>query len=218
MKNILTMTALLCIAAGARADGWYDNGWYIGFGLGGVRTADASENIDAHHTALARYGINDITSHDTTSSATSLLGGYRFNKFLAAELAYTDLGDYDMRGFSGPAQTLPAGRERDRVSALSLSAVATAPIGDVFAIYGKIGPVLATVEERTCVSNLFFCDSSSDTNDAWLGGVGLRLTPPTLIGEIRLEYNRYGDIRDGSEFTAGDFNLWQVEYVYSFSE
>ena len=41
MKNILMMTALLCIASGARADGWYDNGWYIGFGLGGARPADA---------------------------------------------------------------------------------------------------------------------------------------------------------------------------------
>jgi len=213
-KMLLMMIAALCACPSAYADNWY-----IGFGAGGSRSVDAGNNIADGHTNLRQYGVTNFTSSDRTDTVLSVFGGYHFNHFLGAELDYTDLGTYDARGFAGPNFTLPTGRERDEINVLSLEAVLTAPIGDAFAVYGKIGPALANVDESTCVSSVRFCDTSSDTTGAMHGSVGVRLTPASLIGEIRLEYSRFHDVNAGSkQFTGGDFNVWQVQYVYDFGE
>lgn len=214
MKNILLPLAGVCVCSGA-----YAGDWYIGFGAGAVRSLDAGDNIAANHTALAQYGITNYTSSDRTGTALSLLGGYRFGRWLGAEINYTDLGVFDLHGFAGPNHTLPVGGERDGISLLSLDAMVAVPLGSTFAIYGKAGPALAMVDQASCVSGILFCDSSSDSGGATHAAVGVRFTPETLIGELRLDYSRYMDVDAGTnQFTGGDFNVWQVQYVYHFGE
>jgi hypothetical protein len=213
MNKIVAITAALLTYHTA-----YAGNWYVGAGLGTARAKDASENAAANSSTLSQYGITDITSHDDNAGALSIFGGYRFNDHLAAELAYTYLGSYYLHGFSGPGHTLPAGREENRVDAFSLAAVATAPVNNTFSLYGKLGPTLATNEERTCISNIWWCDSSSDVRTGTVFGVGAAVTFPRLIGKLRLEVDRYNNVGDSqSEFTAGRFTLLQLQYVYHFS-
>ena len=213
MKKIMVIMAALFTAQTGYADDWY-----VGAGLGLARAKDASQNAAAGTSTLARYGITDITSHNDNSGALSIFGGYRFNPHIGAELAYTYLGSYDMHGFTAPAPTLPAGREENRADAFSLAAVFTAPLAKNFSLYGKLGPTLTTNEQRTCISNVWWCDSSSDVKIGLLFGVGGAVSFPGLIGQLRLEAERFNNVGDNSnEFTAGRFTLLQLQYVYSFS-
>jgi hypothetical protein len=212
MKKILAMIA----AVFAWQTGYAGN-WYVGLGLGAARANDASENIAAGNSTLAQYGIGNITSYDDRSGALSLLGGYRFSEHVAADLAYTYLGSYDLHGFTAPGRTPPAGREENHIDALSLAAVFTAPVNDSLSLYAKLGPTLAMNEERTCVSNIRWCDSTSDTKNGLIFGVGGSVTFPRLIGELRLEVDRFSHAGDThNEFTAGRLSLLQIQYVYSF--
>lgn len=214
MKKILLTLAAMCACSGA-----YAGNWYIGFGAGGSRSVDAGDNLAANRTSLAQYGITQFTSSDRTAAVLSLIGGYRFTRWLGAEINYTDFGAFDARGFAGPNHTLPVGRERDLISLLSINALVALPIGHAFAVYAKAGPALANIDQTTCVSDIRFCDSSSDTTGAMHGAVGIRLTPESLIGEIRLDYSRFIDVNAGNNhFTGGDFNVWQVQYVYDFED
>jgi opacity protein-like surface antigen len=214
MKKFLAMMAALFACQTG-----YAGNWYVGAGLGLAHANDASKNIAADNSTLAQYGISDITSYDDHSGALSFLGGYRFNPHIAAELSYNYLGSYDMHGFTAPGRTPPSGRERNHADAFSLAAVLTAPLNDSISLYGKLGPTLAMNEERTCVSDIRWCDSSSDAKIGSIVGAGASFTFPRLIGELRLEIDQFSHVGDThNEFTAGRFSLLQIQYVYSFSE
>ena len=213
MKMIMVLMAVLFACQTGHADSWF-----VGAGLGSARAKDASKNAAANSSTLARYGINDITAHDDNSGSLSIFGGYRFSRHVAAELAYTYLGSYSMHGFTSPAPTLPAGREENRVDALSLAAVFTAPINNTFSLYGKLGPTLTVNEERTCISNIWWCDSTSDVKTGLVIGLGGSVSFPGLIGELRLEADRFNHVGDSyNEYTAGTFTQLQLQYVYAFT-
>lgn len=212
MKKIIVIVATLSVCQSVSA-----GNWYIGAGLGTARAKDASQNAAANDSTLSRYGISYITSHDDNAGALSLFGGYQFNKHVAAELAINYLGTYDMHGFTAPPNTLPAGQEENQVDAFSLAGVFSAPLNDYFSVYGKLGPALTTNEETTCLSNTWWCDSTSDVKAGWTFGVGTSFTIPRLIGRLRLEADRFDHVGDSQdEYTAGRFTLLQLQYVYSF--
>jgi len=211
-KFLVTTAALIACQPG------YAGNWYVGLGLGAAHAEDVSENIAAGNSTLAQNGIGNITSSDDNSGALSLLGGYRFNAHIAAELDYYYLGSYDMHGFTGPGRTLPSGRERNEADAFSLAAVLTAPLNDSISLFGKLGPTLTDNEEWTCTSNVWWCDHSSDTNFGTMVGAGVSFTFPRLIGAFRLEAARFSNVGDSNdEFTAGRFSALQFQYVYTFS-
>lgn len=211
-KSLMMIAALFACQTG------YAGNWYVGLGLGAARANEASENSAAGNSTLAQYGIGNITSYDDNSGALSFLGGYRFNAHIAAELNYNYLGSYDMHGFTGPGRTPPSGRERNHADAFSLAAVLTAPLNDSISLYGKLGPTLTGNEEWTCTSDVWWCDRSSDTKVGSIAGAGASFTFPRLIGALRLEIDRFGNVGDAhNEFTAGSFSVLQLQYVYTFS-
>ena len=214
MKKILvTMAALFACQTG------HAGSWYVGAGLGAAHANDASTNAALNNSTLSRYGISEITSYEDRSAAVSLLGGYRFNKHVAAEFNYNYLGYYDMYGVAAAGAVSPSGEESNWAYALSLDAVLTAPIYHSFSLYGKFGPTLTTNEESTCTSNNWWCDYTSDTKNGLMYGAGVTFSFPRLIGAFRLEADRFTSVGDShNEFTAGKFTLIQLQYVYSFPE
>ena len=213
------MYKILVIMAGLLASQQvFASNWYVGAGLGVGHAKDASNNAASGNSTVAQYGISNITSINDNSGTLSIFGGYHFNKQLAAELAYSYLGNYDMHGFTGPGHTLPAGSEEDRADAISLAAVLTLPIDSSFSIYGKLGPTLTTNEQTTCISNVWWCDSSSHVKTGMMLGVGASVSLPRLIGKLRLEVDSFNHVGDNSsEFTSGRFTQLQLQYVYFFS-
>lgn len=212
MKKILVM-----VVAFVTCQTVYADEWYVGAGVGLSYANDASNNAASGNSALAQYGIGEITSYNNRSGTFSLLGGYRFNNYVAAEVDYTYLGYFDMHGYTGPGRTPPSGRERNQAEALALAAVLSAPVSDTFSLYGKLGPTLTTNEERACVSNIRRCDSNTDIRNGLVFGLGASITPPRLLGALRVELDRFNHVGDTqNEFTAGRFSLLQVQYVYTF--
>src|SRR3989442_4972936 len=85
-KALLAGAALTgCLAAGAA---WsQDRGPYVGGSLGRSEMKDACKGVSI--------------SCDKTDKAWKIFGGYQFNRNLAAELAYTDLGETKASGVHG---------------------------------------------------------------------------------------------------------------------
>jgi len=195
----------------------YADQWYVGAGAGLGYASDASNNVASDNTALAQYGIVEITSYNNRSGTFSLLGGYRFNDYVAAELDYTFLGYFDMYGYTATGHTQPSGSEENWTGALALAAVLTAPVSDTFSLYGKFGPTLTVNEVSTCTSDVWWCEDNSDIRNGMVFGIGTSITPPRLLGAIRVEFDRFNHVGDTqNEFTAGRFSLLQVQYVYTF--
>lgn len=140
-----------CIAAPASAQvGAPGSGLYGGFGLG-----SADHDIPG--------------AADNKDTAWKLFGGYQFNRNVAIEGGYVDLGQV----------TFP-GRSLDS-TALTLSAVGSLPMTDQFAFTGKLGIAWA----ETDVSGFGTRDSTDPVY-----GLGLRYDFNKQFG-VRGEWERF---------------------------
>lgn len=119
----------------------------------------------------ASIGITDYgeSHYDDEATSYSLLIGYKFTRYFATELSYSDFGEADAKG-SGSGDLEADG--------FALQAVANLPLGETFSLYAKAG-------------GLFWDASSSETGDHdsadWIYGlgVGYNVTPDSAV---RLEY------------------------------
>jgi OOP family OmpA-OmpF porin len=142
---ILGLASTMMVAGPAFAQ---DQGWYIGATLGQSKAKDGCTDV--------------IGSCDDKDSAWRILGGYQFNKNLAVELGYTDLGEVsgDEPGF-GPFSV--------ETTVFELVAVGSWPFANNFAAYGKLGMYRGDPD----ASGGGFSLSESNTDMTY--GVGLRL-------------------------------------------
>jgi len=84
MRRRLLCVPLAALAVGPAAAG-DDSGWYMSAGLGLADTADTSQ--------LCCDGFPLLTGETNDNKTTwSIAGGYRFNRNIALELGYVDLG------------------------------------------------------------------------------------------------------------------------------
>jgi OOP family OmpA-OmpF porin len=110
----------VCATSAAWAD--EDAGAYVGGGLGQFNVEiDDFDDVD-----------DTFDNYETDDTAYKLFGGYRISKFLAAEIAYINLGS--------PSQTvLPGVRVESEVDGFAPYVVGTIPIGNWFEVFGKLG-------------------------------------------------------------------------------
>jgi hypothetical protein len=146
MKKQLGMVAagVLAVVSGPALaqDGENSEGFYLGYGLG-----EFSSDVD-----LATVDDVDLDSDD----AQKIFGGWRFNRWLAVNLDYTDFGD------SRGALNVSADTE-----GLTPGVIGTLPLGPI-ELYGKIGVMFYDV---TIDAGGPLVDSSGE--DAVLGfGIG----------------------------------------------
>ena len=105
----LGMTSAVAMAADA------DPGFYIGAGVG-----------------ESRLEVDEV-DFDESDTAFKLYGGYRFNPYFSIELAYFDGGTAEEE-----QRDLPATLEIES-SGVNVSAMVTAPFGENFSLFGKLG-------------------------------------------------------------------------------
>jgi OOP family OmpA-OmpF porin len=85
-----------------------------------------------------------LAACEDTDTGWKLLGGYRFNRYLAAEASYIDWGEVTATVRSG---TQTVGVKASQHS-YGLAAVGTLPMGERFEVFGKAG-FLLTEQETT---------------------------------------------------------------------
>jgi len=105
----------------------------------------------------------------STTTSFALLGGYTFNQYFAAEVAYTDFGSHDYAGTNVKS------------SALSASGVGSYPINEQFSVFAKLGFASTTLDPSG-----FASESDSDMTY----GIGGQFNVNKQVG-IRLGYDVY---------------------------
>ena len=144
MKNKGWLAAILGAAAIVLSSGALaqqgTQGWYVGADIGNAEVADEDD------------------------TALRFLGGYQFNRNLAAEVAYSRLLD----------------KNGVEATALELTAVGSFPIANQFSVFGKIG--FANVEVDT--------PAGSDDKTELTFGVGVQYDLSRNFG-LRAQWQRY---------------------------
>jgi OmpA-OmpF porin, OOP family len=134
-------------------------------------------------------------SCDTKDTAWRILAGYQFNRNLAAEIGYHNFG---AAKFTGPGFD-----EKVEGSAWELVGIGAFPLGNAFAVYGKLGGYYGKFEGG----------GASDTNTGLTFGIGGQFDVARNIG-LRLEWQRYNDM--GENDAKADVDVMSFGIVYRF--
>ena len=207
-SGTLGLAALAAIATPfAAAD---DTGWYGGFNIGQSKSKIDDTRITSGLLG-GGFATTSITDDDRDSGY-KIFGGYRFNRNLALEGGYFDLGKF---GFT--ATTVPAGTLNGNIKlrSLNLDAVGILPITGKFSAFGRIGFNYA--EARDTFAGTGFVNvlnpnpSKHDTNYKF--GLGVQYDFTQSFG-MRVEAERYRI--DDAVGNKGDIDLVSVGLVYRF--
>lgn len=168
-----------------------DQGWYAGLTLGQSKQKDACDGVSG-------AGI----SCDDKDTAWRILGGYQFNKNLAVELGYTDVGEVSASGtFSASVEA----------KIWELVAVGSWPFTPNFSAYGKLGMYRGDTDFST--NNPAFANESESNTDLTYG-IGVRWDFTKNLG-ARAEYQIYKDI-GGGNIGEGDVDVISVGVIWKF--
>jgi len=183
---ILGVASAMAFAAPAAAQ---DQGWYAGLHLGQSNAKDACDGIGGG-------GV----SCDDEDTAWRILGGYQFNKNLAAEFGYSDLGEASASG--------PGGSASIESTAWELVAVGSWPFTPNFSAYGKLG----MYRGETDASAPGVSESESNTDLTY--GLGVRWDFTKNLG-VRAEYQIYKDM-GGGNIGESDVDVISVGVIWKF--
>ena len=180
MKRKATIVAAV-LAALVAAPAWsQDTGAYLGASIGQVEHKEGCEGVSI--------------SCDQKDTSWRLFGGYQFNRHLAVELGYADLGESKASGVQSGVNV----NATAEVAAFDVSAVGSLPIFDKLFAYGRAGIYYAETEVRASGTLGGFSASSGDkeTNTGLVLGIGLKYEFLRNFA-VRAEFQRYFEVGGG---------------------
>jgi OOP family OmpA-OmpF porin len=189
-----------------------DPGWYGGVSVGQSRASIDDERIARGLAAsgLATSSIDD--QNKGTDTGYKLFGGYQFNRNIALEGGYFDLGKFGFKAITVPAGTLSG---EMKVKGLNLDLVGTLPFTEKFSAFGRVGATYAEAEDSFsgtgAVSVLDPNPKKQDGNYKY--GLGLQYDFTQKIA-MRVEAERYR-INDAVG-NMGDVDLISVGLIFRF--
>ena len=179
ITRVLTTCVSACagilLAAGAHAT---PSGLYLGGAVGQVEFEDLGDL----QTACLVAGLN--CRDDDTDTGFKAFLGYQFGEFFALEGGYVDLGTLEA-GVDTPVLAV-AGFE---TKGGFLSLLPQIPIGELGAIYGRLGIAAVDAQLTARVPSLGFDESDSGTVGAFAFGFGGALNFGRVT--VRVEWERY---------------------------
>jgi OmpA-OmpF porin, OOP family len=201
MKNELATTAgaLFLLSALFAGSAWSQNaGFYAGAALGQVQHKDTCEDANI--------------SCDDKDTAWKILAGYQFNRHLAVEAGYADLGKSSASGVVSGV-TASASFE---VTAWELVGIGSFPVMDRLSLYGKLGVYRAETEARgtASVPGITATTNEKDTNSDVTFGFGARYDITRNLG-VRAEWQRYRKV-GGDDTGEADIDLFSLGLMYRF--
>lgn len=204
----LSLITLAVLASSfASAD---DPGWYIGANVGQSNATIDDERItsDLLGKGFSRTTITD----DDRSTGYKIFGGYQYNRYLAVEAGYFDLGNFGFNATTVPAGTLSG---NIKLKGLNLDLVGTLPISEKLSVMGRVGANYADATDSFvgtgAVKVLDPNPSERDTN--LKVGLGLQYAfTPALAMRAEVERYRINDAIGNK----GDIDLVSLGLVYRF--
>lgn len=197
LRNALVLGA----AAGCFADGaaWaQDRGPYIGAAIGRTDMRDACKDV--------------TISCDKTDRGWKIFGGYQFNRNLAAELAYADLGRTTASGNQGGV----AVNGDLKSKAWELVGVGAMPLMQEVSLYAKLGLYHGKTDSRAsaAVPGFFTSGSASDNNTNFTVGFGAQLAIMRNLA-ARAKWQKYNDV-GGNKTGKTDIDVLNAAVLYRF--
>lgn len=189
--------------------------WYVG-ATGG--TAKTKLNPDGLNVQFLDLGFTSSTTRsDESSAALRAFGGYQFNRYLALEAGYSDLGNVSFGASVVPAGTL---EKRTKTTGYDISAVVMYPILDRLNVFARVGAfsserksqftTMGSIELLNGVS----ADSKQKQNKTTLAA-GLTYNVASNI-DLRLEYAQYGKYEDELLEGSQKINVYLLGVAYRF--
>jgi OmpA-OmpF porin, OOP family len=203
--------AIASLAAAAQSPA-QESGFYVGISTGRSKVDVDTAGIDA---AIRAAGIaTSSTTVDDNDTGWRFGVGYQFNRYLAAEVSFTDLGQFS----SNTVTTGPAARVTGRIEAetLSFDLVGTLPLGTID-LLGRIGVHRWDADARLAggVGAAVTTVSTSDNGTDWKYGVGARWNINRNFG-LELQFERYKDIGNDSTTGKGDVDFLSLGVRWKF--
>ena len=166
VRSLVAVSLLVAILA-ARVASAAEPGWYVGMGLGESRIYQVSACSKVSGTLDPGFSC----AERTTDTATSIFGGYQFDRHWSAEAGYIDLGKFTASA-SGTESGVPTtGSASLKASAFSVGVTGILPVNGEFGLSGRIGIVRWRTDESTSLSAL----GVSTTQDQHKTGVSLHI-------------------------------------------
>jgi len=204
----LSLIALAVIASTcAVAD---DSAWYLGANIGQSKASIDDARINS---SLLGAGFTQVLIADENrDTGYKIYGGYQFNRYLAVEGGYFDLGKFGYRATTVPGGTLTG---EIKLRGINLDLVGTLPITEKFSVFGRVGANYAEARDSfagTGSVHVLDANPNKRETNAKLGlGVQYALTNAL---SLRAEVERYR-INDAIG-NRGDIDLASVGLVYRF--
>ena len=216
-KRIAICTAAAtCITAvwgpPALAAGSDGSGIYIGVGAGASRGKIDDGSINQ---SLQSLGFSSAsTTKSENSTAYKAFVGYSFNRYIAVEGGYFDLGKFKFDSTVQPPGTLHG---EIKASGFNLDAVLSYPFTEGFSVFARAGVQNAKSKANFSGTGsvLVLQPESSETKTDWKAGLGLGYEFSQGIG-VRGEWERYR-ISDGTN--SGDksnVDVFGLSLYYKF--
>ena len=214
MKNTLGIAAAILavsVAGAVHAQSQSIPPWYGGVSLGSTKS-----NVDAGdvNTYLRSVGFGSpATSANNKDTAYKFLLGYRFSPAVSLEGFYADLGKYSTRStVTNPfVGTVNADY---KAKGYGVDLVLSAPMTQVFSVYGRVGIIQAKTEatfnSSGSVGLLFNRGSKNKTGQHYGVGLLYDITPAlALRGEVET-YRKLGDDSTGGELKVDVLSLGAI--------
>jgi OmpA-OmpF porin, OOP family len=137
-------------------------------------------------TSLDGPGVSGATSltQDDQDTGVKIYGGYQFNRNLAVEVGYVDLGTLKQAGTPGPFTV------QYDVAGVTAAAVGILPLSGGFSLLGKAGLIFETIDTKTTGPVAVTTNGGA----ALLVGVGARYDVTRKFG-VQVEWEHFdGDI------------------------
>lgn len=195
LRCLLVAGSLLPLAASAQS-------WYLG--ASGGQSAIQASPADVETGFLLDDGFTaSATTLDKTDTAWKAYAGYRFNRFLAVEMGYADLGkaSFNTTIVAAPPGTMPAPPFPIHATATArggfLSAIAHWPVTQSFSLFTKVGAFRSDAEfteviEGTGITRVSRTELRTDANY----GAGLQWMFSASVG-ARVEWERFINVGRG---------------------
>lgn len=212
-RRILHVSTLMTLATCASTQGFaqeqtQDAGWYVGASVGQTET----EFLDARMVS-ALNGLSfttDSLNLDDEDAGWKVLGGYSFNRWLALEGSYVDLGE-----FSALATLTPAAQQfgEASMSGVGLDLVGTLPLTTRFSAFARLGLANMRVEQDFNPTRGTYFTNSSDRDYHEKYGLGLEYRLSDAFS-LRTEYERYKI--DDNRITDNYVDMMSLGVVFRF--
>jgi OmpA-OmpF porin, OOP family len=207
--RLLTLAGIACLAGGSAFA--QDSGdTYFGLSAGQANS-HFDEGRIARSVLPPAVTIGSLAD-DTRGKAFKLFGGYQFNRNLALEAGYFNLGQFGLSANTAPAGTLAG---RFKVQGFNLDLVGTLPLSTNLSAIGRVGAQYAKVRSDFSATGAASptLGSRTDKGTNVKYGVGLQYAfSPSVLLRGEVERYRVAEPMGG----RGNINVASLSLVFPF--